>query len=102
MEYIARSKISEDLKAVTYDEWRELFRQLLHLRLYRKIIIDFGECVQGLWKLLEMCKKIYAINRQREALAKVKQLSKMHIFLGMEKWWTRLCSWRLRRIRKVM
>lgn len=83
LEYIAPMKISEDLKAVTYDEWRELFRQLLHLRLYRKIIIDFGECVQGLWKLLEMCKKIYMpINRQREALAKVKQFEQNAHILG--------------------
>lgn len=83
LEYIAPMKISEDLKAVTYEEWQELFGQLLHLRLYRKIIIDFGECVQGLWKLLEMCRRIYMpINRQRESVAKVTQFEKNADVLG--------------------
>ncbi len=83
LEYIAPMKISEDLKAVTYEEWQELFDQLLHLRLYRKIIIDFGECVQGLWKLLEMCRRIYMpINRQRESVAKVTQFEKNADVLG--------------------
>lgn len=83
LEYIAPMKISEDLKAVTYEEWQELFDQLLHLRLYRKIIIDFGECVQGLRKLLEMCRRIYMpINRQRESVAKVTQFEKNADVLG--------------------
>lgn len=83
LEYIAPMKISDDLKAVTYEEWQELFKQLLHLRLYRKIIIDFGECVQGLWKLLEKCQKIYMpINSQRESLAKVAQFEKNANILG--------------------
>lgn len=83
LEYIAPMKVSEDLKEVIYEEWKELFEQLLSLRLYRKIIIDFGECVQGLWKLLEMCQRIYMpISRQRESLAKITQFEKNADVLG--------------------
>lgn len=83
LEYIAPMKISEDLKAVTYEEWKTLFKQLLQLRLYKKIIIDFGECIQGLWGLLGMCQKIYMpIIQQKESLAKVTQFEKNADLLG--------------------
>lgn len=83
LEYIAPMKISEDLKQVTYEEWQELFRQLSHLRLYRKIIIDFGECVQGLWSLLNICHKIYMpVSRQRESSAKILQFEQNADILG--------------------
>lgn len=83
LEYIAPMKVSEDLKAVTYEEWQTLFKQLLQLRVYKTIIIDFGECVQGLWKLLGMCQKIYMpIIRQQESLAKVNQFEKNADILG--------------------
>lgn len=83
LEYIAPMDISEDLKMVSFDQWKDLLEQLLEQRIYRKIIIDFGECVQGLWKLLECCQKIYMpVNHQQESVAKIVQFERNAELLG--------------------
>lgn len=49
--YIAPMEMSEDLKAVTVNEWMNLLETLRNRKIYKKIIFDFGECVQGLWDI---------------------------------------------------
>lgn len=91
LEYIAPMYISEDLKKVTSQEWKDLLEQLLGLKLYKKIIIDFGECVQGLWQLLEMCQKIYMpVNHQQESKAKIAQFEKNAEILGHGELWKKM------------
>lgn len=83
LEYIAPVSVSEDLKHVTFEEWKELLEQLLNLRIYKKIVIDFGESVQGLWGLLNLCQKIYMpVNNQAESRAKLAQFEKNAEILG--------------------
>lgn len=83
LEYIAPMTVSEDLKTVPYEEWEDLLEQLAGRRIYRKIIIDFGECVQGLWKLLNLCRRIYMpVNEQAESIAKLKQFEANAQVLG--------------------
>lgn len=83
LEYIAPIYISEDLKRVTFEEWRDLLEQLLNLKIYKKIIIDFGESVQGLWELLKLCQRIYMpVNREQESEAKIAQFEKNAEILG--------------------
>lgn len=85
LEYIAPMGISEDLKKVTFEEWKELLEELLSQRVYKKIIIDFGECVQGLWNLLDLCRQIYMpVNKEKESYAKVLQFQKNVELLGYE------------------
>lgn len=85
LEYIAPMAISQDLKSVTFEEWQELLELLLGLKIYKKIIIDFGESVQGLWKLLDCCQKIYMpVNGQRESYGKINQFEKNAELLGYE------------------
>lgn len=83
--YIAPMEMSEDLKAVTAEEWLELFEALKNRKIYRKIIIDFGESVQGLWDMLSMCSEIYMpVKEGRISRAKVHQFEKNARLLGRE------------------
>lgn len=83
LEYIAPMEMSEDLKMVSFEEWKDLLEQLLEQRIYKKIIIDFGECVQGLWKLLDFCQRIYMpVSHEPESLAKVVQFERNAELLG--------------------
>lgn len=85
LQYIAPIPISEDLKAVTYEEWQELLEQLVNQKLYKNIVIDFGESVQGLWKLLELCQKIYMpVDGAAESVAKITQFEKNAEVLGYQ------------------
>lgn len=94
LEYVAPMDISEDLKKVTIEEWKELLEQLLSLRMYKKIIIDFGECVQGLWELLELCRTIYmAVSRQPEAHAKIIQFERNAKVLGYGDLLKKIVQW---------
>lgn len=61
LEYISPMKVSEDLRAVTVNEWRDLFLQLLEKSVYEVLVIDFGESVQGLPELLQMCDVIFTL-----------------------------------------
>lgn len=83
--YIAPMEMSEDLKAVTVNEWMNLLETLRNRKIYKKIIFDFGECVQGLWDMLSMCNEIYMPVREgRISKGKVFQFEKNLRLLGRE------------------
>ena len=83
--YIAPMEMSEDLKAVTPSEWMELLETLRNRKIYKKIILDFGECVQGLWDMLSMCQEIYMpVRTGRIARGKILQFEKNARMLGRE------------------
>lgn len=83
LEYVAPMTISEDLKKVTFEEWKDLLEVLLSQRVYQKIIIDFGECIQGLWNLLNLCQQIYMpVSHQQESYAKILQFERNIEVLG--------------------
>lgn len=83
LQYVAPIRICEDLKAVTYEEWRELLEQLVNQKKYKSIVIDFGESVQGIWRLLELCQKVYMpVNHEPESEAKIAQFEKNAEILG--------------------
>lgn len=86
LEYIAPMVVSEDLKAVSLEEWKELLELLQSRRIYKRIIIDFGECVQGLWELLNLCGEIYMpVREDKESYAKIMQFEKNAGLLGYGK-----------------
>lgn len=51
--------ILKDLKEVCCEEWRAFFQELKEESIYDLMILDVGECVQGLYEILEMCNRIY-------------------------------------------
>lgn len=59
LDYIMPCPVSMDLKAVTADEWEDLFVQLLEGGIYESLVLDIGECIQGFYEVLKLCKVIY-------------------------------------------
>ncbi len=59
LEYFAPLLMSLDLKAVTYMEWKQLFKEIEQSGVYGKVVLDLGESVQGLFQILESCDRIY-------------------------------------------
>lgn len=52
-------KFPEDLRSVTLGEWTELLEKLAAESGYQRVVIDFGNDVNGLYELLSQCTEVY-------------------------------------------
>lgn len=59
LQYIDPIPISLDLKEVTEKEWLSLLGEIILNSSYEVVILDMGECVQGMFKIMEMCDRVY-------------------------------------------
>ena len=74
VDYIPPVKNSEDLHAVTKDEWLWLFRELLRNSIYDVLVLDLSECIQGLYEILKFCDEVYMLTADDQtAASKIKQ-----------------------------
>ena len=74
VEYVPPVKNSEDLHAVTKEEWMWLFRELLRNSIYDVLILDLSECIRGLYEILKFCDEVYMLTADDQiAASKIKQ-----------------------------
>lgn len=74
VEYVPPVKNSEDLHAVTKEEWLWLFRELLRNSIYDVLILDLSECIRGLYEILKFCDEVYMLTADDQiAASKIKQ-----------------------------
>lgn len=74
VDYIPPVKNSEDLYAVTKEEWLWLFRELLRNSIYDVLVLDLSECIQGLYEILKFCDEVYMLTTDDQiAASKIKQ-----------------------------
>lgn len=59
LEYIPPMPVNLDLKEVTWEEWKNLLKQIMENSLYEVIVLDIGESVQGIFQMLGLCDRIY-------------------------------------------
>lgn len=59
VDYIPPVLFSEDLKTVSGREWIWLFEEILNRSIYDVLILDLGDCIQGLFDILRMCDTVY-------------------------------------------
>ena len=59
MDYILPMKNETDLRAVRGEEWILLFDRILEKCIYEVIILDLGDCIDGLYDILRNCTRIY-------------------------------------------
>ena len=58
-DYILPMQSIADLRSVTASEWSELLEKLAEDSDYRKVVIDFGNDVNGLFQMLSRCTKVF-------------------------------------------
>ena len=74
MDYIMPMENESDLRAVKGEEWISLFSQILEMCIYEVIILDLGDCIDGLYDILRNCARIYTpYIREGAAVAKLEQ-----------------------------
>ena len=77
MDYIMPMENELDLRSVRGGEWISLFDQILEKCIYEAVILDLGDCIDGLYDILQKCSRIYTpYIREGAAMAKLEQYEK--------------------------
>jgi hypothetical protein len=85
LQYVLPMEIAQDLRQVKKEEWMELFHQILEDCLYRYIILDLSDAVQGLYSILRECHTVYTPYIEDEiSKAKMRQYTENLRRLGYE------------------
>ena len=67
LDYILPMPYVQDLQGVSGDEWLRLFEQILENCIYQKVILDLGDSINGLFRILEACHTVYTPYIEDEA-----------------------------------
>ena len=59
LDYILPMPYVQDLQEVSEGEWMKLFHQILEHCIYRKIVLDLGDSIRGLFRILKACHVVY-------------------------------------------
>lgn len=77
MDYVLPMENEQDLKAVTCEEWFELFDMINEKCIYEAVILDLGESIDGIYDILRRCSRIYTpYISEGAAVSKMKQYEK--------------------------
>lgn len=83
--YLPPAMCPADLKSVQPEEWKEWFLVLLQSR-FELIIVEPGDCINGLEEILSLCNKIYMpFLEDKISLAKIKEYEDYLLMAGWEK-----------------
>lgn len=67
LDYLLPMPYVEDLQGVPAEEWLRLFGKILENCIYQKVILDLGDSVNGLFRILEACDTVYTPYIEDEA-----------------------------------
>ena len=86
LNYLAPIPILQDMKEVSENEWKMLISELVENSTYDLIILDMSESVQGIYRILERCDRIYMpVSEDRISQSKLKQYDENVKQLKLEK-----------------
>lgn len=86
LDYVPPARIPEDIKDVSCEEWLWLFGEIAEMSIYDTLILDLGDSVQGLYRILEECDEIYVPKADDIAAAsKLRQFEEALIQAGCQK-----------------
>lgn len=77
LDYIRPMGMEQDLRSVREEEWIRLIDLIFEKCIYRAVILDLGDSVNGLYGILEKCSRIYTLyNSEKISAAKLEQYEK--------------------------
>lgn len=106
VDYIAPIRAEQDFREVTKEEWNQLLDLILEKSIYKVIILDLGDTVDGLYDLLGRCSKVYTPYIEEGAAKKkyqeyVRGWVEYFRLADMKKLLQKTDEWARRRIRAV-
>lgn len=101
LDYIPPVIFPEDIRTVTASEWMWLFGEILSHSIYDVLMLDLGDCVQGLFDILKACDTIYMpAADDRLAVSKIYQYEEVLCRQGYGEVWERMIRCDIRRTAK--
>lgn len=101
MDYIPPVIFPEDIRTVNVSEWMWLFREILGHSIYDVLILDLGDCVQGLFDILKICDTVYMpAADDHHAVSKIYQYEEALCRQGYGEVWERMVCCDIRRTAK--
>lgn len=101
VDYIPPVIFPEDIRTVTASEWMWLFSEILNHSIYDVLILDLGDCVQGLFDILKTCDVVYMPTADdRLAVSKIYQYEEVLCRQGYGEVWERMIRCDIRRTAK--
>jgi len=85
LDFIPPVSTPKDLRSVTFEEWNWLLDEIISRTSYEVIIVDFGDSVDELFRLMDRCRRIYMpIREDVVSQAKIEQFDNMLAFWKMD------------------
>lgn len=85
LDYLLPFRVSEDIKAVTPEEWTSLLMQIEQCAIYDVLILDIDEGIQDVYGVLGQCTEVMVpVARDPAARAKLFQFEEELRLLGYE------------------
>ena len=85
LDYLLPFRVSEDIKAVTPEEWTSLLMQIEQCAIYDVLILDIDEGIQDVYGVLRQCTEVMVpVARDPAARAKLFQFEEELRLLGYE------------------
>lgn len=101
LDYIPPVIFPEDIRTVTASEWMWLFGEILSHSIYDVLVLDLGDCVQGLFDVLKACDTVYMpAADDRLAVSKLYQYEEALCRQGYGEVWERMVRCDIRRTAK--
>ena len=85
LDYVAPVQVSEDLKAVSKEEWSSLIHRIMEESIYEILILDLDDGVRNVYDVLELCTEIHMpVTDDAVSLSKIRQFEEELTLLGKE------------------
>ena len=59
LDYVMPMEMITDLKEITVDEWKNFLQRILEESIYENVVLDLGDCVDGVFEILQLCDWVY-------------------------------------------
>lgn len=85
MDYILPAKVSENIRQVSVEEWKELFSRISKESVYDVLIVDIDSGIRNPYELLRLCTEIQVLYSEDESSrSKVRQFEEELGILGLD------------------
>lgn len=64
LNYIPPMKYGQNLLGITAKEWMMFLKRIQEMGEYEFVVMDLSECMQGLFDILRICKRVYTVMAQ--------------------------------------
>ena len=59
LDYIPPVRTPEDIRGTEWEDWENLIKEIVSHSSYEVVILDIGGAIDGIFQMLDMCKRIY-------------------------------------------